>query len=234
MKLVIGLGNPGIEYTQTRHNIGFHVVDQFAEQQGWKWNEQRNRAILASGTLGLEKVILVKPITFMNKSGEAVGELMRWYRVRPEDILVICDDLDLPVGKLRLRSSGSAGGHNGVDNIIHHLHTNQFPRLRIGIGRPPHNRMDTIHYVLGIPPLDERILIESAEEQAVKVLPQILSRGVALMMNVVNADPEAQKKAEEQRKKREEERRKREESENNKDRGVEGRINTPQNPTYEV
>lgn len=217
MKLVIGLGNPGTEYTQTRHNIGFHVVDKFAEQQGWKWSEQRNRAILATGTLGLEKVILVKPITFMNKSGESVGELMRWYRVQPEDILVICDDLDLPVGKLRLRSSGSAGGHNGVDNIIHHLHTNQFPRLRIGIGRPTHNRMDTIHYVLGIPPLDERILIEQAEEQAVKVLPQIISRGVALMMNVVNADPEAQKKAEEQRKKREEERRKRAEEKNKQD-----------------
>ena len=217
MKLVIGLGNPGTEYTQTRHNIGFHVVDKFAEQQGWQWSDQRNRAILANGTLGLEKVILIKPITFMNKSGESVGELMRWYRVQPEDILVICDDLDLPVGKLRLRSSGSAGGHNGVDNIIHHLHTNQFPRLRIGIGRPTHNRMDTIHYVLGIPPLDERILIEQAEEQAVKVLPQIISRGVALMMNVVNADPEAQKKAEEQRKKREEERRKRAEEKNKRD-----------------
>lgn len=217
MKLVIGLGNPGIEYTQTRHNIGFRVVDKFAEQQGWKWNDQRSRAILASGTLGLEKVILVKPITFMNKSGESVGDLMRWYRVQPEDILVICDDLDLPVGKLRLRSSGSAGGHNGVDNIIHHLHTNQFPRLRIGIGRPTHNRMDTIHYVLGIPPLDERILIEHAEERAVEVLPQVLSRGVALMMNIVNADPEAQKKAEEQRKKREEERRKREEERDKQD-----------------
>jgi len=152
MKLVIGLGNPGLEYAQTRHNIGFRVVDKFAQKQGWKWNNQRSRAILAEGMLGLEKVILVKPITFMNRSGEAVSELMRWYRVQPEDILVICDDLDLPVGKLRLRSSGSAGGHNGVDDIIRHLHTNQFPRLRIGIGRPPHNRMDTIHYVLGIPP----------------------------------------------------------------------------------
>jgi len=217
MKLVIGLGNPGLEYAQTRHNIGFRVVDKFAQKQGWKWNNQRSRAILAEGMLGLEKVILVKPITFMNRSGEAVSELMRWYRVLPEDILVICDDLDLPVGKLRLRSSGSAGGHNGVDDIIRHLHTNQFPRLRIGIGRPPHNRMDTIHYVLGIPPLEERVLIEQAEDRAVELLPQILSRGVALMMNVVNTDPEAQKKAEEQRKKREEERRRREEEKSKRD-----------------
>jgi PTH1 family peptidyl-tRNA hydrolase len=200
MKLVIGLGNPGVEYAQTRHNTGFHVVEKLAEKLGWSWNERRSRSMLASGTLGLEKVILVKPLTYMNRSGEAVGELARWYRVQPEDILVVHDDLDLPVGKLRLRSNGSAGGHNGVDNIILHLHTDQFPRLRIGIGRPANKHMETISYVLSIPPADERILLETAEDRAVEVIPLILSRGVALMMNYVNADPEALRKAEERRK----------------------------------
>lgn len=199
MKLIVGLGNPGLEYEQTRHNAGFHVVDKLAAKHGWSWSERRNHAILAPGKIGMEKVVLVKPITYMNKSGEAVGELMRWYHLQPEDILVICDDLDLPVGRLRLKSSGSAGGQNGLDNIIHHLHTQQFPRLRVGIGRPTSNRMDTIHYVLGVPPLDERIALEAGEDRAVEVIPPIIERGVALMMNVVNPDPEAQRLAEERR-----------------------------------
>ncbi len=98
MKLVVGLGNPGLQYEHTRHNVGFRVVDKFAAKMGWKWTERRARAILASGTVGTEKVILAKPITFMNLSGEAVGELVRWYKLQPEDVLVVCDDLDLPVG----------------------------------------------------------------------------------------------------------------------------------------
>jgi PTH1 family peptidyl-tRNA hydrolase len=199
MKLVIGLGNPGAEYEQTRHNLGFHVVDKFAAKQGWQWNERRAHAILASGRIGLEKVVLAKPITYMNKSGESVSELLRWYRISPEDILVVCDDLDLPVGKLRLKSSGSAGGHNGLDDVIHHLHTQQFARLRIGIGRPANNRVETISYVLGVPPLDERVLLETAEDKAVESIPLIFERGVALAMNIINADPEAQRKAEERR-----------------------------------
>ena len=157
MKLVVGLGNPGSAYERTRHNVGFRVLDKLAAKFGWKWSERRARAILASGTLGNEKVILIKPLTFMNLSGEAVGELVRWYKVPLQDILVIYDDLDLPVGKVRLRAKGSHGGHNGLDNIIRHIHTNQFPRLRVGIGRPVNHRMETINYVLGIPPADERI-----------------------------------------------------------------------------
>ncbi len=102
-------------------------------------------------TIGSEKVVLIKPLTFMNNSGEAVGELVRWYKVQPEDVLIVYDELDLPLGKVRLRSNGSAGGHNGLNSIIHHLHTNQFPRLRVGIGRPANNRMDTVDYVLGAP-----------------------------------------------------------------------------------
>lgn len=214
MKLIVGLGNPGSKYEQSRHNVGFRVVDLLARQQGWSWSEQRSRAMLASGTLGSEKVVLAKPLTYMNNSGESVGPLMHWYKIQPEDVLIVSDDLDLPVGKVRLKSSGSAGGHNGLDNIIRHLHTQKIPRLRVGIGRPAHNRMETIDYVLGIPPGDERILLTTGEERAAEAIPLILREGVAIAMNAVNADPEAQREAEEKRRmqkeKREQERLRRE------------------------
>ncbi|HZU02328.1 MAG TPA: aminoacyl-tRNA hydrolase [Ktedonobacteraceae bacterium] len=212
MKLVIGLGNPGAQYEQTRHNVGFRVVDKLAAKLGWKWTERRSRAILASGMLGPEKVVLVKPITYMNNSGEAVSELMRWYKVQPEDILVVYDELDLPVGKIRLKSNGSAAGHHGMESITRYLHTHQFPRLRIGIGRP---RGEGSDHVLGIPPKDERILLETEEERAVDAILMALTQGIATTMNVVNADPEALQRADERRRlqqqRREQERLRREE-----------------------
>jgi PTH1 family peptidyl-tRNA hydrolase len=205
MKLVIGLGNPGSQYEQTRHNAGFRIVDILAAKLGWRW-ERRGRAMLASGSIGTEKVVLVKPLTYMNNSGEAVGELVRWYKLQPEDVLVVYDDLDLAVGKLRLRANGSDGGHNGMDSIIRHLHTNQFPRLRVGIGRPANQRMDTINYVLGVPPGDERILLATSEEKAVEAIPLVIQQGVDASMNIINADPEAQRKAEEKRRRQQERR----------------------------
>jgi len=198
MKLVVGLGNPGLQYAQTRHNIGFRVVDKLAAKPGWKW-ERHGRAMIANGTIGNEKVVLVKPITYMNNSGEAVGELVRWYKLTPEDVLVIYDELDLPVGKMRLRPEGSAAGHNGLESIIHHLHTNKFPRLRIGIGRPTKQ-----NYVLSIPSMDERIALETSEDKAVEAIPLIIQQGITAAMNLINTDPEALRKAEEkQRLKRE-------------------------------
>jgi len=204
MKLVIGLGNPGPQYERTRHNIGFRVVDKIAAKQGWKWSERRSRAVLASGTIGTEKVVLVKPLTFMNLSGEAVGELVRWFKVQPEDILVIYDDLDLPTGKIRLRSKGSAGGHNGLESIIRHLHTDQFPRLRVGIGRPTNKRMDGVDYVLGMPPGDERILLDIGEDRAVEAVEMVIAQGIDETMNLVNADPEARQKAAEKQQRQKE------------------------------
>jgi len=194
MKLVVGLGNPGRQYQLTRHNVGFRVVDALAEKLGWRWTEQRARAVLASGMLGPEKVILAKPMTFMNLSGEAVGELVRWYKLNPEDMLVVCDDLDLPVGKVRLRTRGGGGGQKGLDNIIHHLHTQVFPRLRVGIGRPSNNRMDPIGYVLGVPAADERILLSTGEDKAVEAIPMAITNGLASTMNIINADPEEEEK----------------------------------------
>jgi len=199
MKLVIGLGNPGLQYEQTRHNVGFRVVDSIAKKLGWQWSERRARAVLASGTIGTEKVVLVKPLTFMNLSGESVGELVRWYKLHPEDVIVVCDDLDLPVGKVRLRTKGSAGGQKGLDNIIHHLHTGDFPRLRVGIGRPTNTRVDPIGYVLGTPSGDERILLQTGEERAAEAVPLAIAQGLATTMNLINADPEAEQKAAEKR-----------------------------------
>ena len=204
MKLVIGLGNPGIKYEHTRHNVGYRVVDSLAKKLGWTWNESRSRAVLANGTLGNEKVVLVKPITYMNLSGEAVSALLRWYKVQPEDIVVVCDDLDLPVGKVRLRTRGSAGGQKGLDNIILHLHTDIFPRLRVGIGRPTNSRMDAIDYVLGTPTGDERILLAAGEDRAVEAIELLIRQGIATTMNVINADPESEQKAAEKRQRQKE------------------------------
>lgn len=147
MKLIIGLGNPGSEYQSTRHNMGFAAIDYISEKQGISVKKSKHQALIGEGTLGGERVVLAKPMTYMNLSGDAVSALARWYKVEPSDILVIYDDMDLPVGQMRLRPSGSAGGHNGMKSIILRLSSDQFPRLRIGIGRKENN--DTIDYVLG-------------------------------------------------------------------------------------
>ncbi|GHO52141.1 aminoacyl-tRNA hydrolase [Ktedonobacter robiniae] len=198
MKLLVGLGNPGAQYERTRHNVGFRVIDALAEKLGVRW-ERRGRAMIANATLEHEKVVLVKPITFMNNSGEAVGELQRWFKLEPEDILVVYDELDLPVGQLRVRARGSAGGHNGMKSLIQYLHTDQFPRLRVGIGRPANRRPDTINYVLGIPPKDEYITLLQVEDKALEAFSLILREGLDQAMNTLNVDPEAQRKAEEKR-----------------------------------
>ena len=205
MKLIVGLGNPGREYEHTRHNIGFRVVDKLAAQEGWKWNERRGRAILASGNLGLEKVVLAKPITYMNLSGEAVGELARWYKVPPEDMLIVYDELDLPVGRVRLRPNGSAAGHNGMKSIMYHLHTDAIPRLRVGIGHPTNAHIQGRDHVLGIPTTDENILIARAEDRAIEAIRLLIKQGLDTTMNLVNIDPEeVQRKAEERERKRRE------------------------------
>jgi PTH1 family peptidyl-tRNA hydrolase len=205
MKLIVGLGNPGTQYEQTRHNVGFRVLDTVASQRNWHW-ERRGRAMLSTGTIGTEKVILVKPLTYMNNSGEAVGELLRWYKLQPDNLLVIYDDLDLAIGRVQLKAGGSAAGHNGISSIIHHLHTNAFPRLRVGIGKPANQHIETISYVLGIPAGDERIQLATGESRAVDVLPLILEQSIDAAMNIINPDPEKQQKAEERRRQKQEQR----------------------------
>ncbi|SRR6266851_1849491 len=211
MKLIIGLGNPGQQYEHTRHNVGFRVVDRLAQKWGWKWSERRGKAVMAVGTAGTEKVVLVKPLTFMNLSGEAVGDLARWYKVEPGDILVVYDELDLPTGKVRMRAKGSAAGHNGMRDIIAKLHTSDFPRLRVGIGHPRNSNIQGRDHVLSKPGGDDGILLASGEECAVQAVEMLLAQGLDSTMNTVNTDPEeaAQKAEEQARKKREREERER-------------------------
>ncbi len=137
MKLIIGLGNPGREYTNTRHNIGFEAIDALAEHYNISVNKSKFKALYGEGKVGNKKVVLVKPQTYMNLSGEAVKAFATWYKIKPEDILIIYDDVSLVPGKLRIRIKGSAGGHNGMKSIIQHLGTNEFERIRVGIGEKP-------------------------------------------------------------------------------------------------
>jgi PTH1 family peptidyl-tRNA hydrolase len=148
MKLLIGLGNPGREYAQTRHNVGFIAIDELAHRHQITLDKEKFKGIFGTGTINGEKVVLLKPLTYMNLSGESVRPIMDYYNIDIEEIVVIYDDLDLPVGKIRLRTKGSAGGHNGMKSIIQHLGTQEFKRVRIGIDRPK-NGMKVPDYVLG-------------------------------------------------------------------------------------
>ncbi|WP_407390668.1 aminoacyl-tRNA hydrolase [Carnobacterium jeotgali] len=151
MKMIVGLGNPGSKYKDTKHNIGFITLDEFAFQHKMVFNKTKFEAIYAEAFIGSEKVLLVKPQTFMNDSGRAVRPLMDYFNVEIEDLIVVYDDLDLPVGKLRLRQKGSAGGHNGIKSLIQHLATADFNRVRIGIDRPLGKQTVVQHVLSGFP-----------------------------------------------------------------------------------
>lgn len=160
MKLIVGLGNPGREYEKTRHNSGFMVMDLIAQELHVDININKFKGLYTKTNVKGESVILLKPQTFMNLSGESVREVMDYFKIDKEDLLVIYDDLDLPVGKIRLRSKGSAGGQNGVKNIIQHLGSQEFNRIRVGIGKD--NRMPVVDYVLGKVKKEELIDFEEA------------------------------------------------------------------------
>lgn len=147
MKCIVGLGNPGKKYDGTRHNVGFAVIDELIKRHQIKLDQSKFKGHFAIETLFGEKVIFLKPQTFMNLSGESLRPLMDFYKIEPKDVLVIFDDLDLPVGKIRLRQKGGHGGHNGIRSIIDHLGTKEFKRIRIGVGRPTNN-MPIVNYVL--------------------------------------------------------------------------------------
>ena len=149
MYIIAGLGNPGKEYENTRHNIGYMTIDYFAEKYGISFTDRKFHALMGKGVVEGQKVILIKPLTYMNLSGEAVREACDYFKIDPEEeLIVLYDDISLPVGQLRIRPKGSAGGHNGIKNIIAHLGTEIFKRIKIGVGEKP-NRMDLADYVLG-------------------------------------------------------------------------------------
>ena len=180
--LIAGLGNPGPEYAATRHNAGFRCVERIGVASGLTFDKRQKRARVALGTWHGYRVVLAKPQTFMNESGRAVAPLARFYQVPVDRMLVIYDDLDLPLGTLRLRAEGGSGGHKGMRSIIQHAGTQGFPRLRIGIGRPP-GRMDPAAYVLQDFSPEEKLLLEETLERAVVAVETWLQRGLEAAMN---------------------------------------------------
>jgi PTH1 family peptidyl-tRNA hydrolase len=186
-RLVVGLGNPGPDYATSRHNVGFQCVRTLARRHGLSFSATRSRARIAEGAILGQPVVLARPQTYMNLSGQSVKGLAQWLHLAPADILVIYDDLDLPLGRVRLRPGGSAGGHRGVRSIIDALGTQDFPRLRVGIGRPEGN--DAVDYVLGDFTADERRLMAQAYERAAEAVECVLTEGLEAAMNRFNATP---------------------------------------------
>lgn len=185
-ELIVGLGNPEPKYDQTRHNIGFAAVDELARiwQMPLKENK-RFQGLFSEGTVGGQKVRLLKPLTYMNRSGQSIRAVTDWYKVQPQSVLVIYDDMDLPVGRLRMRLSGSAGGHNGMKSIISHLGGKDFPRLRIGIGKSNGDK-GTVSHVLGKFAPEETKIIEEVLYVSVKAIELSLKEGVEKSMSRYN------------------------------------------------
>lgn len=184
MKMVVGLGNPGREYAVTRHNVGFMAIDLLFERHGPASKSERRGAWQAEIRLSDEGVVLVKPLTFMNLSGEAVAALVRSYRLGLADLLVVSDDMDLPFGRLRLRERGSAGGHNGLKSIFERLGSQEVSRLRIGVGRPAQG--DAIDHVLSQFSGDERHSLPAVLARAADAVEEVIREGVEATMNRVN------------------------------------------------
>ncbi len=184
--LVVGLGNMGDQYDRTRHNVGFDVIDLLADQLNIPVQRLKFKALTNTAELGGAKVLLMKPVTFMNLSGEAVEQAAAFYKVPPERVIVVSDEVALPPGKLRVRPSGSAGGHNGLKNIIAHLHSDQFPRVRIGVGQKPHPDYDMADWVLGRPQGADRDAVDGAEARAAQAVEAIIKDGAPSAMNRFN------------------------------------------------
>ena len=184
--LLVGLGNPGDQYEHTRHNVGFLVADELAERSHVPVQRLKFRALTNTVTVGDRKVLLMKPVTYMNLSGEAVREAAAFYKIPPEHILVISDEVALAPGKLRVRRSGSAGGHNGLKNIIAHLGTDQFPRIRLGVGQKPHPDYDMADWVLGKFQGEDKKAVEAAVKKAADAAECLIREGVDKAMNQYN------------------------------------------------
>jgi PTH1 family peptidyl-tRNA hydrolase len=205
MHLIVGLGNPGLDYVATRHNIGFEAVDRFAQRHGFVGSPKdfdrvartKFDGLVVDGTVsaggGSEKVLLLKPTTYMNLSGRAVQQAMAFYQLTPADVMVVLDDIALPCGKLRIRPGGSAGGHNGLKDIALALGTEQYPRLRIGVDPPP-PRIPQRDYVLGRFSEDQRAGVEQALDRALEALTMWVTQGIHPAMTKFNADEAKEKK----------------------------------------
>jgi peptidyl-tRNA hydrolase, PTH1 family len=188
MKLIIGLGNPGKEYSRNRHNVGFRFVAHIARQNSIEVKKRQCQAEIGTGEIAGTRVLLARPRTFMNRSGDSVSQLIKKYHVEINDILVIYDDLDLPLGKIRLRHGGSSGGHKGIKSIASSLGNQDFNRLKIGIGRPPHDTSDekVVSHVLSDFSAQEEKTIKPAIEKATEAVECFLTEGMVAAMNKFN------------------------------------------------
>ena len=184
--LIVGLGNVGDKYEGTRHNVSFRVADELAERAGVPVQRLKYRALTGQAEIGGARVLLMKPVTFMNLSGEAVRPAADFYKVPADHILVLSDDVSLPVGKLRIRRGGSAGGHNGLKNIIQHLGTDQFPRVKVGVGEKPHPDYDMADWVLGKFQGEDRKAIDQAVQRAADAVECLLREGPERAMSRFN------------------------------------------------
>ena len=184
--LLVGLGNPGAKYESTRHNMGFLAVDKLADNERFKFSKLRFKAWTATAELGGEKVLVMKPQTYMNLSGESVGQAARFYKIPPEHVLVISDDISLPIGKLRIRAGGSAGGHNGLKSLIQHLVSDRFPRIKVGVGMPENADYDIADWVTGRPMGEEQKPLMEALDKAVAAVPVVIRDGVDKAQNQFN------------------------------------------------
>ena len=186
IRLIAGLGNPGAEYSGTRHNIGFAVVDRLAADWGLAWQHEKSWHLLwARG----EKAILVKPASYMNRSGEPLQAIAHYYKIAPAEILVVLDDMALPLGRLRLRPDGGTAGHNGLESVIVQFGTEEIPRLRVGIGAAP--EAGSVDYVLGRFFAEERPLVDETVARAVEAVKWAIDKGVLSAMNLFNKNPES-------------------------------------------
>ena len=188
MFVIVGLGNPGRKYENTKHNVGFVTIDRLSEKHGIKVNKIKHKALVGEGFIAGKKVMLVKPQTYMNLSGESVREIVQYYDIEPEDLMVIYDDVDIALGNLRIRKKGSAGTHNGMKSIIYNLQFDNFPRLRLGIGME--KKVDMINFVMTGFAGEEKKKIEAAIDQSVSALSTWLEKGIDMAMSEYNTKKE--------------------------------------------
>ena len=185
MIIVVGLGNPGTKFTASRHNVGFRLIDLLAKKSGIYLNDRKAKAVIGQGHIDGRDVVLAKPRTFMNNSGQGVGYLLERFGVRPSDLLVVYDEMALPPGRIRLRPRGSHAGHNGIRSIISSVHTEDFPRLRIGVGQPEQGE-SSIPYVLGRFSKEEEPIISQAVQNAVEAVHCLIESNIQVAMNRYN------------------------------------------------